>query len=319
MYDDLNTIAEQELDPYDLNASLMAGAKVIPLRVRPGDDASCLNLIKAVRPTLYGVNSNELKGRFSFADGNWSVLDQAIEEGVIPAVVDQNTMMWALKMKKGDRLKFLDGEGKPFFIELAGVVKGSMLQGALYLSEERFLQKFPKQGGYRSFFLQENPGLEGRVAAHLEDRLSNYGMQFASTGERLASLQKVQNTYLSIFQGLGGLGLLLGTAGLAVVVARNLIERGKEFALLEAVGFRLGLLRKLAFEEHLVLGLWGLGVGAISAVAGIAPALFGSVGELPGVGFLWFFLALLFLSLFWTWLSVRLALRTSRMNLLRDE
>ncbi len=319
IYDDLNAIAGQELDPYDLNASLMAFVDIVPLRVRPGDDASCLNLNKAIRPTLYGVNANEFKGRFSFADGNWSVLDQAIEEGVIPAVVDQNTMMWALKMKKGDRLELLDGEGQPFFVELTGVVKGSMLQGALYLSEERFLEKFPKQGGYRAFFLEEKPDLEGQVAVHLEDRLSNYGMEFVSTGDRLASLQKVENTYLSIFQGLGGLGLLLGTAGLAVVVARNLVERGKEFALLEAVGYRLGLLRKLAFEEHLVLGLWGLGVGAISAVAGIAPALFGSVGELPGIGFLWFFLALLFLSLFWTWLSVRLALRTSRMNLLRDE
>jgi putative ABC transport system permease protein len=319
VYDDLNTIAGQEDDPYDLNASLMDGAKVVPLRVRLGDDASCLNLNKAIRPTLYGVNPDEFTGRFSFADGNWSVLDQPREADVLPAVVDQNTMMWALKMKAGDRIEFLDGEGQPFFIELAGVVKGSMLQGALYLSEKRFLEKFPKQGGYQAFFLQEKPELEGQVAAHLEDRLSNYGMELSSTGERLMALQKVENTYLSIFQGLGGLGLLLGTAGLAVVVARNLVERGKEFALLEAVGFRLGLLRKLAFEEHLLLGLWGLGVGATSAMIGIAPALFGAVGELPGMGFVWFFLALLLLSLFWTWFAVRLSLPSSRIEQLRDE
>ena len=319
VYDDLNAIAGQKDDPYDLNQSLMDGAVVIPLRVRPGDDASCLNLNKSIRPTLYGVNPDEFAGRFSFAEGNWSVLDQPRGESVIPAVVDQNTLMWALKMKAGDRIEFLDGAGRPFFIELTGVVKGSMLQGALYLSEKRFLEKFPKQGGYQAFLLQEKPNLEGQVAAHLEDRLSNYGMEFSSTGERLASLQKVENTYLSIFQGLGGLGLLLGTAGLAVVVARNLVERGKEFALMEAVGYRLSLLRQLAFREHLALGLWGLGVGGVSAVAGIAPALFGDLGELPGMGFLWFFIALLLLSLFWTWFAVRLVLRTSRMSLLRDE
>lgn len=187
------------------------------------------------------------------------------------------------------------------------------------MSEGRFLEKFPKQGGYRAFLIEEKPALEGQVAKHLEDRLSNYGMEFVSTAERLRAFQKVENTYLSIFQGLGGLGLLLGTAGLAVVVARNLVERGKEFALLEAVGYRLGLLRKLAFDEHILLGLWGLGVGATSAMIGIAPALFGSVGELPGAGFLWFFLALLLLSLFWTWFSVRLVLRTSKLHLLRDE
>ena len=319
IYDDLNAIAGQEDDPYDLNASLLAEAKVVPLRVRMGDDASCLNLNKAIRPTLYGVNPDEFKGRFSFAEGNWSVLNQPLEADVIPAVVDQNTMMWALKMKTGDRIELLDGEGRPFHVELVGVVKGSMLQGALYVSEKNFLEQFPKQGGYRAFFLQEKPDLEGQAAAHLEDRLSNYGMEFSSTGERLEALQKVENTYLSIFQGLGGLGLLLGTAGLAVVIARNLVERGKEFALMEAVGYRLSKLRKLAFWEHLLLGFWGLGIGAVSAVAGIAPALFGDLGELPGTGFLWFFIALLLLSLFWTWLAVRVSLPTSRIEQLRDE
>ena len=319
IYDDLNLIAGDDLDPYDLNKSLLGTSKVVPLRIRPGDDASCLNLNKAIRPTLYGVSSEEVKGRFSFSDGDWSLLDIEIDEGVVPVVVDQNTMMWALKMKKGDRMEFLDGSGKPFFVELAAVVTGSILQGGLYMSEDRFLEKFPKQGGYRAFLIEEKPALEGQVAEHLEDRLSNYGMEFVSTAERLRALQKVENTYLSIFQGLGGLGLLLGTAGLAVVVARNLVERGKEFALLEAVGYRLGLLRKLAFDEHILLGLWGLGVGSTSAMIGIAPALFGSVGELPGAGFLWFFLALLLLSLFWTWFSVRLVLRTSKLPLLRDE
>ena len=319
IYDDLNAIAGQEDDPYDLNASLLAGAKVVPLRVRMGDDASCLNLNKAIRPTLYGVNPDEFKDRFSFAEGNWSVLDQPLEAGVIPAVVDQNTMMWALKMKTGDRIELLDGEGRPFLAELVGVVKGSMLQGALYVSEKNFLEQFPKQGGYRAFFLQEEPDVEGQAAAHLEDRLSNYGMEFSSTRERLTALQKVENTYLSIFQGLGGLGLLLGTAGLAVVIARNLVERGKEFALMEAVGYRLSKLRKLAFWEHLLLGFWGLGIGALSAVVGIAPALFGDLGELPGTGFLWFFVALLLLSLFWTWLAVRVSLPSSRIEQLRDE
>ena len=319
VYDDLNGIAGQDEDPYDLNATLMSKSKVVPLRIRPGDDASCLNLNKAIRPTLYGVNPDEIKGRFSFAEGNWSVLGQTREQGALPAIVDQNTLTWALKMKVGERIEFLDGEGQPFFVELSGVVKGSMLQGALYLSEKNFLEKFPKQGGYRAFFLQERPAFEGQVAAHLEKRLQNYGLEFVSSAERVASLQKVENTYLSIFQGLGGLGLLLGTAGLGVVIVRNLVERGKEFALMEAVGYRLSLLRKLAFREHLVLGLWGLVVGATSAVVGIAPALFGDLGELPGMGFLLFFLALLLLSLFWTWLAVRLSLPTSRLDQLRDE
>jgi len=38
----------------------------------------------------------------------------------------------------------------------------------------------------------------------------------------------VQNTYLGTFQILGGLGLLLGSAGLGIVVLRNVLERRGE-------------------------------------------------------------------------------------------
>ena len=142
-------------------------------------------------------------------------------------------------------------------------------------------------------------------------------MEFSSTGNAEA-LQKVENTYLSIFQGLGAWAPF-GDCGAAVVIARNLVERGKEFALMEAVGYRLeqtGAIGLLGTPSSWILGL---GDRSVSAVAGIAPALFGDLGELPGTGFLWFFIALLLLSLFWTWLAVRVSLPTSRIEQLRDE
>ncbi len=317
VYDDLNGKEGREL--YDLNASLLGEVKVVPLRVREGDDASCLNLNKALRPRLYGVKPTELKGRFTFAEGDWSTLEQPIPDGVIPAVVDQNTLMWALKKGVGDVIEYQDGEGKLFQVRMAAVAKGSMLQGALYVDERHFEQKFPKQGGYRSFLVGAPGEQAGAVSSHLADKLANYGMELRPAAERLAELQEVENTYIAIFQALGGLGLLLGTAGLAVVVARNLLERSKEFGLLEALGYPLPALRKLASAEHRGLALWGLGIGTVSAVLGIAPMLFGEAGQKPGVGFLWLLAGLVALCLFWTWLAVTLSLRSSQLNALRDE
>ncbi|MBP52566.1 MAG: hypothetical protein CMI27_05420 [Opitutae bacterium] len=316
IYDDLNTEEGQGL--HGLEANFLENTKVVPLRVREGDDASCLNLNKAVRPHIYGVKLSEFEDRFSFAEGNWADL-QGMKEEAIPALVDQNTLLWALKKGVGDRLQFVDGRGQPFEVELVAVVKGSILQGALYIDEELFLEKFPQQGGYRAFFLEGGSDAENSSVNHLEDRLSNYGIEFQSTLERLDNLQKVENTYLSIFQGLGGLGLLLGTAGLAVVVARNLIERGREYGLLEALGYDLPSLRSLARKEYLQLALWGVGIGSISALVGIAPALLGTAGEMPGKEFASFFVLLLSLGIFWTWASVYMNLRTSRLFLLRDE
>jgi ABC-type antimicrobial peptide transport system permease subunit len=228
-------------------------------------------------------------------------------------------MLWALKKGVGDLVEYQDGEGEVFQVRLAAVAKGSMLQGALYIDEKHFEEKFPKQGGYRSFLVDSPSKKMNEVSNHLADRLANYGLEFRPTIERLSELQEVENTYIAIFQALGGLGLLLGTAGLAVVVIRNLLERSKEFGLMEALGYPMSALRKLAIAEHRGLALWGLGVGASAALVGIAPMLFGDAGQMPGTGFAWLLAALVALSLFWTWLAVSLSLRTSRLSTLRDE
>ena len=182
---------------------------------------------KALRPRIYGVKTSDFSGRFDFSDGNWTSLNKTIDGNIIPALVDQNTLMWALKMGLGDRIEYTDGEGGPFEIELVGAFKGSMLQGALFIKEEDFLNKFKQQGGYRSFMIT-GPSEDGqKLVNHLEDRLYQHGLEFRESRERLGELQTVENTYLSIFQGLGGLGMLIGTCGLGLVVARNLVERSQ--------------------------------------------------------------------------------------------
>ena len=82
---------------------------------------------------------------------------------------------------------------------------------------------------------------DGRAGAALaevvESDLQPFGVDAVSTIERLDAFHRVENTYLSTFQALGGLGLLLGTIGLATVMFRNVLERRRELALLRAVGY----------------------------------------------------------------------------------
>jgi len=317
IYDDLNGKDAKEL--FDLNETLFTNSGIVPLRVRDGDDASCLNLNKALRPRIYGVKTSEFSGRFEFAEGNWTSLNKILAKDVVPALVDQNTMMWALKMGLGDRIQFTDGDGNPFEIELVGAFKGSMLQGALFIKEEDFLNKFKQQGGYRSFMITGKLKDGRSLAKHLEDRLYQHGMEFREARVRLAELQTVENTYLSIFQGLGGLGMLIGTCGLGLVVARNLVERSYETALFEALGYHLNKIRSSAFLEHVQLALWGIALGSGSAILGIAPALFGGVIDKPSLAYAWFFIALALLSFFWVYLAVFLTLRKSQLHLLSNE
>jgi ABC-type antimicrobial peptide transport system permease subunit len=86
---------------------------------------------------------------------------------------------------------------------------------------------------------------------------------------------------LSTFQSLFALWLLLGTVGLAAVLARNVLERRRELALLGAVGFRPAHLRTLVTSETMLLVLTGVLIGTAAAVLAVAPAVVERASSLP--------------------------------------
>jgi hypothetical protein len=114
---------------------------------------------------------------------------------------------------------------------------------------------------------------EKAMSAELTRGLEDVGLSLAPAADRLAAFNTVENTYLSIFAVLGGLGLLVGSMGLGVIVLRNVLERRGELALLRAVGLRAPALRRLVFGEHALLLALGLFVGVVSALIAVLPAL----------------------------------------------
>jgi ABC-type lipoprotein release transport system permease subunit len=337
IYDDLNTAKGREA--FALDEKIMAGVSVVPLRVRDGDDASCLNLNKALQPRVLGVKPGELaqRGAFRFSAGRyfgdgeparelpltaehwWPAIDGADFADAVPGIVDANTLQWALKMKLGDTLEYRDGHGQPFRVRIVATVAGSLLQGCVVISEKHFSERFPGIGGYRFFLIDAPREKIAAVREHLSRQLADRGLELTPAGQRLAEFQAVENTYLSIFQALGGLGLLLGSAGLAIVVARNVLERRREFGLLEAVGFRRGQLRSLVFAEHRWLIVCGLVIGTTSAVVAVWPGLRERAGGFPYAEMALLLGGLTLGCVFWAWVATRVALRASGVVALRSE
>jgi ABC-type antimicrobial peptide transport system permease subunit len=136
---------------------------------------------------------------------------------------------------------------------------------------------------------------------------------------RLAEFNTVENTYLSIFQMLGGLALLLGSFGLGIVVLRNVMERRSELALLRAVGFRKRSLQWLILSEHWLLLLLGLGSGVIAGLVAVLPALRSPGADVPYISLTLTLIAVLLSGIFWTWIATRLALRSPLLVALRNE
>jgi ABC-type antimicrobial peptide transport system permease subunit len=169
-------------------------------------------------------------------------------------------------------------------------------------------------------FLLDAPSNQvAQVSARLSRALQDAGLELTPTVRRLEALNAVQNTYLGTFQVLGGLGLLLGSAGLGLVVLRNVLERRGELGLLAAVGFRRRGLHQLVLSEHgALLGL-GLALGIGAAAIAVLPALLTPGTELP-CGTLGLTLGgVLVNGVVWTWLATRLALRGDLLAALRNE
>jgi len=255
---------------------------VFPLRLRGGDDASCLNLYQAGRPRVMGF-PRELLDRpgFRFSDSEaktpedkenpWRLLMKPLEDEAIPAIVEQNTAMWMLKTAVGGVVEVPDENGVPVRFRIVGTIVDSPFQSELIIADSAFRKLYPHEEGFRVFLMRTPPEQEAALANVLNRGLANYGFEAEPTREKVAAYQAVIGAYLSAFQVLGGLGLLLGVLGLAVVILRGVWERLAELALLRAFGYRHRHLEFLVLVENLLLLFLGLGIGVLAALISVAP------------------------------------------------
>jgi putative ABC transport system permease protein len=277
-------------------AATLGGATILPFRVKDGDDAGCNNLYQASQPRVLGVSprmaayeeQRPSDERFAWANSardpegralvsSWRALEKEADgsrDAPIPAIIDQNTAMWALHLTGGVGQVFTYTFGtRQVYFQTVALLQNTILQGCLLVGEANFQRIFPEVSGYRSWLIHTpaSAQLDG-VAEVLEDGWSDEGLDVVHSDEVLRNLLAVQNTYLKAFQSLGALGLLLGTLGLAVVQLRSVMERQAEFGLLQAIGFTPQRIGWLVMLESLTLLAAGLGIGGLAAAVALLPA-----------------------------------------------
>jgi ABC-type lipoprotein release transport system permease subunit len=286
------------------------GKGVVPVRVREGDEAGCLNMSQPQTPRLLGLDARAMARARAFepetSGGIWTLLEQPLADGTVPALAaDQTMLQYSLKakagLKDGSVLNVAGADGTAWRVRIVGVlpVRSGILQGALILDERQFAQMFPEAGyrlwlsDYAPYLLREaadervgsrgrspsrgkEPPLEGETLSSREAgarlRHPEPGVTVETVEERLRMLGSVESAYLDIFLVLGGLGVVLGVAGIALVIQRGVEERRGELALLSAVGLPRQTVMRLLAAEYGVLVLAGLVVGLAPALVAIQPA-----------------------------------------------
>ena len=236
-------------------------------------------------------------------------------------------------------------------LRVVGLLKNSVLQGNLLISESNFLRLFPDTAGYRFFLIERRigeapsepslaPRREGRshreaqltaprgsagatpsdtLAQLLESALVQEGFDAVDAREQLAQFLAVQNTYLSTFQSLGAIGLLLGTIGLAVVQLRSVLERRGELALMRASGFVNRRLTGMVLLENAFLLLSGLVIGGLAAAVALVPQWLPRDAEIPWPELAALLSVITLVGLAAAWLATRSALRAPILPALRGD
>jgi ABC-type lipoprotein release transport system permease subunit len=317
-----------------VQAPALANARFTRFRVRQGQDASCLNLYRPTNPTLVAPEAGFIeRGRFSFASSRaetdaeranpWLLLRRTFEDGSVPVIADATSLQYVLHASVGDTFSMDVGGDRPLVLRFVAALRDSVLQGELVMAEEQFVRLFPGQQGYRLFLVSE-PGVTNleqarALAGVVEKEFQTFGMDATTTVERLEEFHRVENTYLSTFQALGGLGLVLGTIGLATVMFRNVLERRRELALLRAVGYDARSVSRMIVAESVFLLGAGLAAGVVSAAIAIAPAWIGRGGRLPGIGLILLLAAVIVTGVLSSFVATRAALRGKMLEALRAE
>ncbi len=303
--------------------------RVDTFRFRPGDDASCLNLYTPQNPRIIApTNSFIEQGRFAFSDSlattdgerenPWQLLRLRYDDGAIPVIADAHSIAYVLHKSLGEDIVIADG-GREIRLRIVAALDDSIFQGEILMSEANFVDLFPGRQGYPYLLVESPDEVIPEVVESIEAALEDFGATATPAAARLAQFHRVENTYLSTFQALGGLGLLLGTVGLGAVLIRNAMERRKELALLRALGYRQSHFLAMTIAENALLLVSGLGAGTACALLAIAPALAERGGRLPGGLLLVLLCGVLAAGLITSLLATIAALGSPLLSALREE
>ena len=113
--------------------------------------------------------------------------------------------------------------------------------------------------------------------------------------------------------------MLLGTVGVGLVIARNVLDRRAEMGVMTALGFRRKSLVKMVLSEHVLLVLAGVASGAIAALVAVSPNIVGRAAEFPAALIASVVALITVAGLLFCVAAARLALRGSLLDAIRSE
>ncbi len=290
------------------------------------DDASCLNLNRIIQPSILGVNPEVLNKRNAFffvaantKNATWEMLNQPLAKNCIPAVADQTVITWGMGKAVGDSILYTNEAGDSIYLVLVGALESSVFQGNMLISKQNFEKHFPIISGSKVILADVKDEQKVFLKENLESSFRNYGANIQSAPERLAMFNSVTNTYLDIFLALGGIALIIGTLGIAILIFRSIQSRTSQYAMMQAIGINRSYIRRILLYEFSIILFAGIISGILSAIVASLPNLISSNTEVPYALLLSLIILFIINGFVWIFMGAKFSLKKNFSSDIRNE
>jgi ABC-type lipoprotein release transport system permease subunit len=290
------------------------------------DDASCLNLNRIIRPSILGVNTQTLDKRNAFNIANtityekdWEILNKTLSANCIPAIADQTVITWGIGKALGDSILYLNESGDSIYLVLVGGLDNSVFQGNIIISKQNFEKQFPSISGSNVMMADVNNNQLEAIKENLEGAFKKYGANIQSAPERLAMFNSVTNTYLDIFLALGGIALLVGTLGMAILIFRSIQSRNRQYAMMQAIGISKQNIRRIIAYEFIGILFAGITIGIISSLIANLQHILSNNDDVPITLLLILIILFIINGFTWIYIGTTKSIRTQFISDLRND
>lgn len=132
---------------------------------------------------------------------------------------------------------------------------------------KQFMQTFASDITPSRHYVAVKPGADpSAVADRLTGTLIAFGVDAGTFEEVISEQLQQQQGFMSLMRGYLGLGLVIGIAGLGVVMVRAVRERRRQIGMLRAMGFPSRVVRQAFLVESAFLAIQGVVMGTVLAL-----------------------------------------------------
>lgn len=193
---------------------------------------------------------------------------QAVLDDPSLTIVPENFLVAGVDLavfQAGDTFTVIEpGSGTPHELTIAALGETDWLDNGALVSRDLTTTLFGAQDIVtRSYVAVDDGADEEAVASALNSDFLAQGADAHTFDELGAEGQAQLMGFLAIMQGFLGFGLLVGIAGLGVVMVRAVRERRQEIGMLRAMGFQRGLVRTAMLSEAGLIAVQGTLIGAV--------------------------------------------------------